>query len=40
MIPGERGLNLATAVCAATYEGVRQMATRGEVAISDAIIQT
>lgn len=39
MVHGERGLNLATAVCAATYEGVRQMATRGEVTIRDAMIE-
>lgn len=39
MIDGERGLNLATAVCAAAYEGVRQMHARGEVAIADGIIR-
>jgi tRNA (cytidine/uridine-2'-O-)-methyltransferase len=33
MLPGERSLNLATAVCAVVYEGVRQMAARGEAAI-------
>jgi hypothetical protein len=30
MIPDERSLNLATAVCAAVYEGVRQCVARGE----------
>lgn len=29
MVPGERSLNLATAVCAAVYEGVRQLMVRG-----------
>ena len=38
MVPGERGLNLATAVCAAAYEGVRQMTARGELCIRDGII--
>jgi tRNA (cytidine/uridine-2'-O-)-methyltransferase len=33
MVPGERSLNVATAVCAAVYEGVRQMACRGEVCV-------
>ncbi|MEZ6234764.1 MAG: tRNA (cytidine(34)-2'-O)-methyltransferase [Phycisphaerales bacterium] len=33
MVEGERSLNVATAVCAALYEGVRQMAARGEVLI-------
>lgn len=31
LVPGERSLNLATAVCAAVYEGVRQTVLRGEV---------
>lgn len=39
MVPGERGLNLATAVCAAAYEGVRQMAARGEVSLRAGIIE-
>jgi len=30
MIPGERGLNVATAVCAVVYEGIRQCVARGE----------
>jgi len=30
MVPGERSLNLATAVCTAVYEGVRQALARGE----------
>jgi tRNA (cytidine/uridine-2'-O-)-methyltransferase len=29
MVPGERSLNLATAVCAAVYEGVRQCVQSG-----------
>jgi tRNA (cytidine/uridine-2'-O-)-methyltransferase len=33
MVPGERSLNLATAVCAAVYEGVRQCLVRGEAQI-------
>jgi tRNA (cytidine/uridine-2'-O-)-methyltransferase len=33
MAPGERSLNLATAVCAAVYEGVRQLLARGEVSV-------
>lgn len=31
MIAGERSLNLATAVCAAIYEGMRQCHARGEI---------
>lgn len=31
MMPGERSLNLATAVCNAAYEGVRQLLARNEV---------
>lgn len=34
MSPGERGLNLATAVCAIVYEGVRQGLARGELRAS------
>jgi tRNA (cytidine/uridine-2'-O-)-methyltransferase len=30
MVPGERSLNVATAVCAVVYEGIRQMLARGE----------
>jgi tRNA (cytidine/uridine-2'-O-)-methyltransferase len=30
MLPGERSLNLATVVCAAIYEGMRQCVARGE----------
>ena len=33
MAPGERGLNVATAVCALVYEGIRQCAARGEITI-------
>jgi len=34
MVPGERSLNLATAVCAAVYEGIRQCVARGEAGLS------
>jgi tRNA (cytidine/uridine-2'-O-)-methyltransferase len=34
MAGGERSLNLATAVCAVVYEGLRQMAARREVFIA------
>lgn len=33
MVPTERSLNLATAVCAAVYEGLRQALSRGEIAL-------
>ncbi|MCA9286949.1 MAG: tRNA (cytidine(34)-2'-O)-methyltransferase [Phycisphaerales bacterium] len=33
MVEGERSLNVATAVCAAMYEAIRQMAARGEARI-------
>jgi len=33
MAAGERSLNVATAVCAVVYEGVRQLLTRGEVVL-------
>jgi tRNA (cytidine/uridine-2'-O-)-methyltransferase len=33
MAAGERSLNLATAVCAVVYEGIRQMAARSEVVL-------
>lgn len=33
MVPSERSLNLATAMCASVYEGIRQLATRGEVRV-------
>ncbi|MDX2131927.1 MAG: tRNA (cytidine(34)-2'-O)-methyltransferase [Planctomycetota bacterium] len=33
MVVGERSLNLATAVCAVVYEGVRQACARGEITI-------
>ncbi|TVQ32653.1 MAG: tRNA (cytidine(34)-2'-O)-methyltransferase [Phycisphaeraceae bacterium] len=35
MVAGERSLNVATAVCAAIYEGMRQCAARGELVIGD-----
>jgi tRNA (cytidine/uridine-2'-O-)-methyltransferase len=34
MVPGERSLNLATAVCAVIYEGIRQCLARAEARIS------
>jgi hypothetical protein len=34
MVPGERSLNLATAVCAAVYEGVRQGVAGGFLGLS------
>ena len=36
MVPGERSLNLATAVCAAIYEAIRQMAERAEIRIDES----
>lgn len=35
MVPGERSLNLATAVCAVVCEGVRQCVARGERRIGE-----
>lgn len=35
MAPAERSLNLATAVCAVVYEGVRQCVSRGELRLDD-----
>ena len=35
MLPGERSLNLATAVCAALCEGVRQCVERGDLALRE-----
>ena len=35
MVPSERSLNLATAVCAVVYEGVRQMIGSGVVGLDD-----
>ena len=35
MVPGERGLNVATAVCALVYEGIRQCDARGEITVSE-----
>jgi len=36
MVEGERSLNVATAVCAALYEGIRQCAGRGQYTLSEA----
>jgi tRNA (cytidine/uridine-2'-O-)-methyltransferase len=33
MAPGERSLNLATAVCAVVYEGIRQLLGRGDLTL-------
>jgi len=33
MVPSERSLNLATAVCAAIYEALRQMAARNDITL-------
>lgn len=33
MVAGERSLNLATAVCAVVYEGLRQLIARGEASV-------
>jgi tRNA (cytidine/uridine-2'-O-)-methyltransferase len=38
MIPGERSLNLATAVCAVVYEGLRQLLDRGQAHLADGRI--
>jgi len=35
MAAGERSLNLATAVCAVVYEGVRQLLSRREIVLDD-----
>lgn len=35
MLAGERSLNLATAVCAAVYEGVRQLVGRAELGLTE-----
>lgn len=35
MMPAERSLNVATAVCAVIYEGVRQALARGEILAAD-----
>ncbi len=36
MVPTERSLNLATAVCAVAYEGLRQCISRGEIVLDAA----
>jgi len=36
MLPGERSLNLATAVCAVVFEGVRQCLSRGDLRLDHA----
>jgi tRNA (cytidine/uridine-2'-O-)-methyltransferase len=36
MAPSERSLNVATAVCAVVYEGIRQLLSRGELRLDDA----
>lgn len=36
MVPQERSLNLATAVCAVVYEGLRQLVAAGEVGLDES----
>jgi tRNA (cytidine/uridine-2'-O-)-methyltransferase len=36
MVPEERSLNLATAVCAAAYEAIRQMVVRGNLSVDSS----
>ncbi len=36
MVEGERSLNLATVVCAAVYEGLRQCVARGDAGIDES----
>lgn len=36
MVPGERSLNLATAVCAVVYEGIRQQCVAGRLRVDAA----
>lgn len=36
MVPEERSLNVATAVCAVVYEGIRQSLARGDLALDPA----
>lgn len=38
MMEGERSLNLATAVCAVIFEGIRQLASRDQIAIHNGNI--
>ena len=38
MVPGERSLNLATAVCAVVFEGIRQLAARNQLNIASGNI--
>jgi tRNA(Leu) C34 or U34 (ribose-2'-O)-methylase TrmL len=37
LMPGERSLNLATAVCAAVFEGLRQLHADGRLMLSQDI---
>lgn len=37
LMPGERSLNLATAVCAAVFEGLRQLHARGRLGLTPAL---
>lgn len=39
MLEGERSLNLATVVCAAVYEGLRQVLARGEASVHDGVLR-
>jgi tRNA (cytidine/uridine-2'-O-)-methyltransferase len=37
MMPGERSLNLASAVCTVLYEGLRQLVGRGDVSVGEGL---
>ena len=39
MLEGERSLNLATAVCAAVYEGLRQAIVKGQVRVEAGLLR-
>lgn len=39
MLEGERSLNLATVVCAAIYEGLRQALARGDISAADGVLR-
>ncbi|MDX2146648.1 MAG: tRNA (cytidine(34)-2'-O)-methyltransferase [Planctomycetota bacterium] len=39
MVEGERSLNVATAVCAAVYEALRQVVARGQVRVDSGVIR-
>lgn len=39
MLEGERSLNLATVVCAAVYEGLRQVLAKGQASVQDGVLR-